>query len=66
MLYLPELEAGAVAVSARTTIVRFRRDLRLAENPALAHAVTHAEQVAYAYLDVDSSASFAPDAASRA
>lgn len=56
----------------RTAIAWFRRDLRLADNPALAYAVEHAKAVVPAYVYGDRSADgtptakFAPGAASRA
>lgn len=37
-------------MSPRTAIAWFRRDLRLADNPALTHAVTHAEKVAPVWI----------------
>jgi len=51
---------------SRTAIAWFRRDLRLADNPALTYAVTHADAVAPVYVADDPAAPFAPGAASRA
>lgn len=50
----------------RTAIAWFRRDLRLADNPALTHAVTHADTVASVYVAADPAAPFAPGNGSRA
>jgi deoxyribodipyrimidine photo-lyase len=63
-LYLPEAEAGDAAVSPRTAIAWFRRDLRLADNPALTHALSHAERIAPAYVTDDFASTRAADAAS--
>jgi len=51
---------------SRTAIAWFRRDLRLADNPALTYAVAHADAVAPVYVADDPAAPFAPGAASRA
>jgi len=49
----------------RTAIAWFRRDLRLADNPSLTHALAHADTVAPVYVDDDPTTPFAPGAASR-
>jgi len=50
---------------SRTAIAWFRRDLRLADNPALTYAVAHADAIAPVYVADDPAAPFAPGAASR-
>lgn len=50
----------------RVAIVWLRRALRLADNPALAHALGHAESVVVASLPPATGGSWAPGAASRA
>jgi deoxyribodipyrimidine photo-lyase len=50
----------------RTAIVWFRRDLRLADNPALDYARNHYDRVVPVYIwDPDSEAPWSPGAASR-
>jgi len=53
-------------MSPRTAIAWFRRDLRLADNPALAHALSHAETVAPVFVAGEAAAALTPGAASRA
>ncbi len=50
----------------RTAIAWFRRDLRLADNPALTYAIEHADTVVPVHVADDPAAPFAPGAASRA
>jgi len=50
----------------RTAIVWFRRDLRLADNPALRHAVAQAGRIVPVFIhDADEESPWAPGAASR-
>lgn len=51
---------------SRTAVAWFRRDLRLADNPALTNAVEHANVVVPVYVADDPADPFAPGAASRA
>jgi deoxyribodipyrimidine photo-lyase len=54
------------AASAKTALVWFRRDLRLTDNPALLHALEHAERVVPVFVySPDEDRSWAPGAASR-
>lgn len=50
----------------RTAIAWFRCDLRLADNPALTHAVAHSDAVAPVHVSDDPGAPLAPGTASRA
>ena len=50
----------------RTAIAWFRRDLRLADNPALTYAIEHADAVVPVHVADNPAAPFAPGAASRA
>ena len=50
----------------RTAIAWFRRDLRLADNPALTHALAHAETIAPVFVDAPAHAPLAAGSASRA
>jgi deoxyribodipyrimidine photo-lyase len=49
----------------KTALVWFRRDLRLADNPALHHALGHAERIVPVYIDGFEAQGTGPGAASR-
>lgn len=49
----------------KTAVLWFRRDLRLADNPALSHAVGHAERIVPVYIDGFEAPGTEPGAASR-
>jgi deoxyribodipyrimidine photo-lyase len=51
--------------SMKTALVWFRRDLRLADNPALHHALSHAERIVPVYIDGFEANGNEPGAASR-
>ncbi|NJD07828.1 MAG: hypothetical protein FIA97_15230, partial [Methylococcaceae bacterium] len=52
--------------SMTTAIVWFRRDLRLTDNPALSHALSHSERIIPVYIsDPEAEAPWQPGAASR-
>jgi len=54
------------SAAAQTAIVWFRRDLRLADNPSLSHALEHAQRVVPVFIySPDEEHPWAPGAASR-